>query len=352
MPSRDNHRQTLQPHDSVSNERKVHTTILTQNIQGLWHRPRVPEGNILLDQPPDTSKMEYNIYFMRNNNAGAWLEQETWEEDNEFEMDIGGYHIFCHNSMKGKDGGWHLFKGVDIFLSPQFYAVWQEAGSPLPITIPNEDFAERFIQLSIKFNTFNSRGKRIKGKALTIALILAYSPCDDVKHEQYCASFDSMLNSINSNTTIVVGSDINAWIGIMNCPEHACVIGPHDIERSNSCGENLLHILGMHQICVKNTFFWHDPDEYATYSSIPTNLYPQGIPSMHGIFICSQLLHKRVRDCNTILEVEGVSSDHWAISWKLRLTSTKVQCWAISKGDTNWCRILSDEMMMSTMLQY
>jgi hypothetical protein len=150
-----------------------------------------------------------------------------------------------------------------------------------------------------------------------------------------------MLNSINSNTTIVVGSDINARIGIKTCPKHPSVIGPHGIEHSNSCGENLLHILGTHQMCIKNTFFRHGPDEYVTYSSIPTNLYPHGIPSMHSIFMCSQSLHKRVRDCNTILE--GVNSDHWAVSLKLMLTSIKMQCQAISKGDTDWCRILSDK---------
>jgi hypothetical protein len=142
---------------------------------------------------------------MRNNDVGAWLVQEMWEEDDELDTDIGGYHIFRQHSTKGKDGRWHLFKGVGIIISPQFYAAWHEAGSPSPITIPNEDFVGRFIQLNIEFNSFNSRGKRIKGKALTIALILAYFPCNVVNHEQYRASFDSMLNSISSNTTIVVG---------------------------------------------------------------------------------------------------------------------------------------------------
>jgi hypothetical protein len=90
-----------------------------------------------------------------------------------------------------------------------------------------------------------------------------------------------MLNSINSNTMVVIGSDINARIGIRTCEEHASVIGPHGIERGNARGENLLHILGAHQMCVKNTFFKNNQEEYATYSSIPTTLHPQGIPSMH-----------------------------------------------------------------------
>jgi hypothetical protein len=131
--SADEPQQILQPHDPVSNEgQKVHTTIFTQNVQSLWHCPRDTEGNILLGRPPDISKLEYIIDYMRNNNVGAWLVQEMWEEVDEFDIEVGGYHIFCHNSTKGEDGRQHLFKGVGIILSPQF-------------TIQNEEFMERFI---------------------------------------------------------------------------------------------------------------------------------------------------------------------------------------------------------------
>ena len=63
LSSNDVPRTTLQPHDPVSNEEKKipTTTILTQNVQGLWRRPRDREGNILLNRPADTSKMEYII---------------------------------------------------------------------------------------------------------------------------------------------------------------------------------------------------------------------------------------------------------------------------------------------------
>jgi hypothetical protein len=63
---------------------------------------------------------------------------------------------------------------------------------------------------------------------------------------------------------------------------------------------------------------------------------------MHDIFMCLQSLHKRVRDRNTILE--GVNSNHHAVTLKLTLTSIKVQqsC-AISKGATDWWKIQSDE---------
>ncbi len=64
-----------------------------------------------------------------------------------------------------------------------------------------------------------------------------------------------MLNSINSNTMVVIGSDINACICVRTCEEHASMIGPHGFDRSNKRGKNLLHILGAHQMRVDNTSY-------------------------------------------------------------------------------------------------
>ena len=90
--------QTLQPHDSVrgntKRKKKELTTIYTQNSQGLWRRPMDAEGNILVDHPTDLLKLEHIVDFMQQHDVGAWLLQETWEEGDEFDVDIGGYHIF------------------------------------------------------------------------------------------------------------------------------------------------------------------------------------------------------------------------------------------------------------------
>ena len=67
LASDDGHRTNLQPHEFVSNnnnnkhEKNHLTTIYTQNAQGLWRRPRDADGNILVDKPPDLSKLEYLI---------------------------------------------------------------------------------------------------------------------------------------------------------------------------------------------------------------------------------------------------------------------------------------------------
>ena len=63
LASDDGPRTNLQPHEFVSNNNnnkheKHLTNIYTQNAQGLWRHPRDADGNILVDKPPDLSKLE------------------------------------------------------------------------------------------------------------------------------------------------------------------------------------------------------------------------------------------------------------------------------------------------------
>ncbi len=187
LTSDDGPRTNLQPHEFVSkNKNNKHeknlTTIYTQNAQGLWRRPRDADGNILVDNPPDLSKLEYLIDYMRQNDVGAWLIQETWEEGDEFDIDVNGYHIFRHNATRGESGRQHLFRGVAIILSPLFYDAWKAAGSPPPLTT-DDDSVGRFIRMNFQFESFDTRGRRIKGKFLLMTLISAYFPCDDQRHD-------------------------------------------------------------------------------------------------------------------------------------------------------------------------
>jgi hypothetical protein len=83
---------------------------------------------------------------MHQNDVGAWLVQETWEEGDELDVDVNGYHIFCHNTICGERGHQHLFRGVAIILSLLYYDAWKAVGSPPPITTnSDDDFVGRFI---------------------------------------------------------------------------------------------------------------------------------------------------------------------------------------------------------------
>jgi hypothetical protein len=138
---------------------------------------------------------------------------------------------------------------------------------------------------------------------------------------------DSMLNAISPSMQIIIGSGINARIGTRSCEEHRQVLGPFGIKRNNAGSKNLLHILGSHNLHVENTFFQHWPEEYVTYTSIPTSSHPHGVSSMHNIFACSQSLHKHVQDCKLVLH--GVASFHQAVRLCLALLSMKFKAHAI-----------------------
>jgi hypothetical protein len=63
---------------------------------------------------------------------------------------------------------------------------------------------------------------------------------------------------------------------------------------------------------------------------------------MHDIFVCSTSFHKRVQDCAAVLH--GVASDHLAVCLKVALSSVKFKKHTMSRGSTNWAKILSDDL--------
>ena len=219
---------------------------------------------------------------------------------------------------------------------------WRAAGSLSPITTdPCDEFAGRLICLKLIFTSFDSHGKCIKGKYISIALMSVYFPCNYRWHERFCTMFNSVLADINLNTQIIVGSDINACIGTWTSDEHKQVLGPYGIARSNSRGKNLVHILGSNDMQVENMFFNHTQEDYVTYTSIPTTFHPDGIPSMHDIFAYSQSLHKWIHDCKAV--PHGAVSDHKAERLSIMLMSIKFCGHALSRGTINWPNILSDD---------
>jgi hypothetical protein len=151
---------------------------------------------------------------MRTHDIDAWLLQETWLEDDIADMDIGGYHIFGHNSPIGPTVRDHLFQGVAILLSPRYYSAWKAAGAMPPITTdPTGDFVGRFIGLTLKFDSVNSHGKKVRGKSLTILLSSVYHPCHDLLHEHFIETLNSLLHKAPQNAHVIIGADINAKVG-------------------------------------------------------------------------------------------------------------------------------------------
>ncbi len=100
------------------------------------------DGNRLSNQPRYTTRFEHLIALMKAKCLDVYIMQDTWLEDDKFDIDIGGYHVFCHNGPNGN----HLHHGVAIVLSPRYYAGWRAAGAAPPVTT---NTASEFVGLSL-----------------------------------------------------------------------------------------------------------------------------------------------------------------------------------------------------------
>jgi len=120
-----------------------------------------------------------------------------------------------------------------------------------------------------------------------------------------------------------MGADVNSNIGRFDgitSTEFRRVIGPHGLPQRNMKGESLLHVYLGHRLRVMNTYF-------ETKSGSP---------------VCSATLHKRARNCYTMLD--GLDSDHCAVSFELNLFSIKYKAKSsLNRGDIDWRLICDDE---------
>ena len=244
--------------------------------------------------------------------------------------------MFRHNSPIGTTGRDHLFRGVAIILSPRYYLAWRAAGSPSPITTTSSGiFAGRFIGLNLKFDCFDSQGRRVKGKSLSLFLASIYHPCHDAPHEQFLETLTSILQKVPRNSNLIIGADINANVGHRDCDEFKAVLGPHGPSRRNTRGSNLLSLYLSHELRIENTFF--EANNHTTFTNIK-----DGAESMIDIFACAKTLHCRVRHCRTI--EYGIESDHTAVQLDLVLTSLKrTTSTALHRGTTDWRKIATDQ---------
>jgi len=140
----------------------------------------------------------------------------------------------------------------------------------------------------------------------------------------------------------VVNSNIGKHDGI-HSTEFRAVLGPHGLPKCNMKGESLLHIYLAHRLRVMNTFFETksgSPGHSTWTSNRPTS---SGIADSHmlDLIVCSAALHKRIRNCCTTLD--GLDSDHRAVSLDLNLTSIKYRVKSsLNRGDIDW-RIICEE---------
>jgi hypothetical protein len=185
--------------DAIPKNKLNCSAFCTQNAHGLWRKATDSDGNYIWNQPRDTTRFEHLIATMTTKNLDVYFIQDTWLEGNNFNVDVGGYHVFRHNGTLVAN----LHQGVVIVLSPRYYAGWQEAGGLAPVVLPPDDeFVGRFIGLTIKLECQNAQGRKVKGRgrkntSLLVSVISAYHPCHTKdERSRFLDSVDSLLHKL------------------------------------------------------------------------------------------------------------------------------------------------------------
>ena len=349
------------PNDSGQFEIQTET-IYTQNVEGWSRVARDADGNADFRADRNYAKLETILDRMEAENIGAYCIQETWMYGDEECVDIGRGFKMWHHNYKDKDYPRDkgtkrvkrgLRRGVAIILNEKFHDAWKLAGSLEPVTSSTTgDHGGRIIGLTLKFPKIDGRGKKIKDSEgrqdyLKIFLLSIYMPAlknklekDEVQpHGDFINNeLSPILRDAPRNAEIIMGSDINASIGIRVDAEET-VLGPNgrDYRGSNkesrARGEDVLNMLMQQKMRVQNTFFTHS--SYDTYYHKSDQL-----PVMYDIIATSQSFHKRVRDCKVV--DNGVESDHKAVKISITITSIKYKARAVPRSTILWRRILED----------
>ena len=184
-----------------------------------------------------------------SNDIGAICIQETHCLDYET-IEARGCLILHHNydlrkdrPSKKKKG--REMRGVAIILSPEFKEAYKNAGSPEPIVTPKKGrHVGRFIGVSLTFQNYNSRGRRVKGE-LKVFLASAYFPSSDdlEEYEDFLMVTQSLIDKAPSNAIKIIGADVNANVGVRKGEDDGGALGPFGIDKVNEKGELLVNWL-------------------------------------------------------------------------------------------------------------
>jgi hypothetical protein len=203
-----------------------------------------------------------------------------------------------------------------------------------------------FIGITIKLDSHDKRGCTIRGEkkkdtSLVLLLVSAYHPCHTKDNpERFLDIVDTLLSKLLPSK-IVMGADINANVGRAlqeDDDPFAPALGPHGLSKCNLKGENLLVVYMSHGLRVMNTYYQGKQDIGHGTSTSTLN----GEQSMLDVIICSKTLHKRINNCQVILD--GPDSNHRALHLDLVLTSIKFkETQLLYGGAIDWRKILTND---------
>jgi hypothetical protein len=136
----------------------------------------------------------------------------------------------------------------------------------------------------------------------------AYHPFEDELYDGFNDMLTSMLAPVPKNTTMIIGHDINANLGIRQVgDERGGLIGPFGIDSQNEKGCAAVNFFQTMNLKVMNTFYQHS--DYVTWSNPATG-------SQHMLDVWTTNNPQKFADCRVWREDGILASDHSAVSPK------------------------------------
>jgi hypothetical protein len=142
----------------------------------------------------------------------------------------------------------------------------------------------------------------------------------------------SILVPVPKNTTMIIGDDINANLGVRQVgDERGGSIGPFRVDSQNEKGCAAVNFFQTMNLKVMNTFYQHS--DYVTWSNPATG-------SQHMLDVWTTNNPQKFTDCRVWREDGILASDHSAVLAKITLASIKNSTsQALSSGEIDWKEI-------------
>ena len=258
----------------------------------------------------DLGKLEVLSLKLHDWKVDAILVQETWLLD-DWVISSQGCTVIHHGPKvrpSNRGGG-----GMAIILGPRAKAAWKNAGNPDPFRPGNIAGlpTTRFMGINLRFIR--------KGKPDDYFVGNIYGPHSDLceKDEGLLDRFynivDSELAKLPQSTTIILGGDFNAGVGIRQHDTDKPILGPYGLPRLNNRGERVLDLARTRQLRVATMYFIKK-----SYDTHINSRNGQRAPFQIDHFLCSQSLGARLTNAGKFNPPGGVISDHNAIILSIR----------------------------------
>ena len=226
-------------------------TLVTQNFQGI-------KGDDNLDTITN---------IMSEQNIDIYVGQETWRhgEDKDYEsLEVNGFQVFLHGTVEQDPKNKRGSGGVAIFLSKRAQTAWKEAGSPKPTLGGVVGDYAHLIGIALHFKT----GKMCH-KFFVVSAYHPHSGKDNDIIENFYESLDSFIANAPRGHTVLMGSDVNAALGIAKDDDDSRILGNFGVptQKDGQCENNTFTFLHAHGLKSMNTCFEHNRYDTWTHNS-------------------------------------------------------------------------------------